>query len=311
MAGSGKMAENLGFFFLQKGYPVHWLSHSPARLLPLKTKIEQTKKRMQRFFPEKSRSFSASVSTYDAPIPQPDIIIETSVESLAHKQQIFASLAHLTNDQTLLLTNSSSILPHTIHPRCLGAHFFYPVQLTEILEFISSDPDHPLSGQALRFFRDNTLEVIQQDERNAFLINRLLLPLQAACLHALRDGFTPEEIDAASQSSLMGMGQLSLIRSISVDLVATAVRHYQSLPGSLPQPDFPRFLADLALLDHAPSPETPPRTTVSDRDRLQRHLHLIFTDSCRQAVERKLIGAGQLKTVLADIFHAPLDSSFF
>ncbi len=320
IAGSGKMAANIGHLFLQKGYPVHWFSRSAEQLQILEKKTAKAAKRLQRLFPEKDVSFQASFSNYETRVKQPQIVIESSREDLKIKQDIFASIEPIITDRTLLFSNSSSILPGRIHPCCLGAHFFYPVELTSLVELISSNGiDNQKIQQAKNFLEENGFDVIRQNERSAFIINRLLLPLQALCFKALGDGFTPDEIEQASKTELIGFGQLSLMDSIGLDVVRGAVVGYKDIKPAILETDYELLISSLdRLIDMGklglknrdgllrgrklPWPET-------NKDRKSLHqLHKRFKqllkDSIQSALQQEAITKKELVICMDRIFHA-------
>jgi len=322
IAGSGKMAVNIGLFFLQKGYPVHWFSHSGEQLQILEKKTAKTAKRLQRLFPEQSGSFQASFSNYETQIKQPQIVIESSREDLEIKKSIFKKIESTITDRTLLLSNSSSILPDRIHPRCLGSHFFYPVELTSLVELIScKGSNNQKTQQVQTFLEKNGFDLIRQNERSAFTINRLLLPLQTLCFEALREGFSPNEVEQTSKSELIGFGQLSLMDSIGLDVVRGAVDGYKDHKPAIVEPNYKLLISSLDRLlgmgklglknrdgllhgRKLPWPET-------NKDRKSLHqLHKRFKqllkDSIHSALQQQAITKKELAMCMDRIFHASL-----
>ena len=314
------MAVNIGLFFLQKEHPVHWLSHSTEQLEKIEKILTKTEKRIKRFFPEKLTSFTASCSLYISDIPQPDIIIESSRESLKDKRRIFDSLSRLINDRTLLFSNSSSILPQTIHPQCLGAHFFFPVELTTLVELIACGrQEQDRYRQCLHFFEENNLDVIKQDEHSAFLINRLLLPLQVLCFEALQCGFAPDDVEGASKSELISFGQLSMMDSIGLDIVMSAAMNYQTIDSTILNPDFNTLISSLdqllkmgklgtknknGLLMGDPLPWPLNENNKKKLHSLHKQFKQLLEDSCHEVIRQKKISKEQLRMSLDRIFHA-------
>lgn len=326
IAGSGKMAANIGFFFLQKGYPVHWLSNSAEQLQVLEKKTTKTTKRLQRLFPEKAASFQASFSKYGTQIKQPQIVIESSREDRKIKQDIFAKIEPIINNRPLLLSNSSSILPNKIHPRCLGAHFFYPVELTSLVELISCKGiDDRKIRQAQSFLEDNKLDVINQNEQSAFTINRLLLPLQALSFKALSDGFAPNDVEQASKSELIGFGQLSLMDSIGLDVVRGAVAGYKDLKPAILETDYELLILSLDRLigmgklgqknrdgilrgRKLPWPET--NQNRKSLHQLHKRFKQLLKDSIGSVLQQQAITKKELVMCMDRIFHASLIPDF-
>lgn len=314
------MAVHIGLFFLQKEHPVHWLSHSSKQLVHIDKILTKTQKRIQKYFPEKCKSFKATTSLYSSNIPEPDIIIESSRESLKEKQLIFDSLNYLITDRTLLLSNSSSILPDAIHPHCLGAHFFYPLELTNIVELIScKGRDHDHYQRSLQFLKRNGLDVIEQDQHSAFLINRLLLPLQALCFQALKNGFAPGDVEAASKSELISFGQLSLMDFIGLDIIHAAATNYQHCHTDLLNPDYDGLITALEILlrrnklgaknkdglllgKQLPWPQK--EKTKEELRKLHKQFKKLLYDGYLQAIKQDMISTKDLHLALDGIFHA-------
>jgi len=321
IAGSGKMAVNIGLYFLQKEHPVHWLSHSSGQVDAVSKILKKTRKRLEKFLPDQCKTFEAGVSLYGTDIPQPDIILESGRESLRDKRAIFSSLSALVNDHTLLFSNSSSILPGTINPRCIGAHFFFPVELTGLVELIADVPAKQDGyRRACSFFKNSGFDVIEQDTRSAFTTNRLLLPLQAAALGALKKGYLSTDVDTASKSDLISFGQLSLMDSIGLDIVKSAAANYKNLDSLILTPDFDLLINALDQLvlsgklgaknkNGLLAGETLPWPVNHKKDNkglhsLNKQFKQLIEKSCSEALQKKMISKEDLAIVLKRIFHA-------
>lgn len=314
------MAVNIGLYFLQREYPVQWLSRSTEQIEYIRNIINKTQKRNRRFFPNKIEPSAGICSLYESDIDQPDIIIESSRESLTEKKQIFSALSPLITNQTLLFSNSSSILPKNIHQRCLGAHFFFPTELTSLVELISCHPEKPnFYQQSLQFLSDAGFDVIEQDDKSAFLLNRLLLPLQAASFEALKQGVPPEDIETASKSDLISFGQLSLMDSIGLDIVRSAVVNYRSFSAHHASVDFNGLIAALdqllamgklgaknknGLLIGDPLPWPTQENHKKLLHSSGKHFKQLLVDGCRNAIQQKTISKEQLFLVLDRLFQA-------
>jgi 3-hydroxyacyl-CoA dehydrogenase len=222
------MALNIGLAFLQRGYNVHWLTRDPARLNQQKPLFERQVKRLfRRHFDEKA-SPEWSLSEYsgfslDSPA---SLIIETTVEDLSIKRQSLLALSRFIDDQTLVMSNSSSILPSLIHESCLGCHFFYPIELNPFVELVVPAGLSSHGLQVKQILQAFSWRVIVQDEAHAYWINQLLLPMQAIALESLKQGANPQKLEIASQSKVLPLGILSTIDSIGIDVFTFAVIEY-------------------------------------------------------------------------------------
>jgi 3-hydroxyacyl-CoA dehydrogenase len=320
------MAWNIGDFFLERGFSVHWVTNSPEQKTELLKRIARARRRSERYTPDQPGRFDADCHLLgEGNIPHPDIIIESTHESLPKKRAVFASLARLITDRTLIFSNSSSLLPQTLHPNCLGAHFFYPVQLTACVELIVPETCHEQQlRESLRFFRENGCDVLLQDAKSAFLVNRLLLPLQAACLRALQDGFPATLVDQASRSGLIGIGQLSMMDAIGLDLIHTAAGNYRALAESVEHIDL--LISGLGqllrigkkgkkngdgLLIGRELPWPTRKVGMEERKSLQKHLEYTLNVAILQEYRRQRITRDQLRMVCERIFQARRFSGMF
>jgi 3-hydroxyacyl-CoA dehydrogenase / enoyl-CoA hydratase / 3-hydroxybutyryl-CoA epimerase len=154
-----------------------------------------------------------------------DIIIEAVVEDLGIKKKVFAELSALTGPEVILASNTSS-LPVTQmaegcrHPeRVVGLHFFNPVSKMPLVEVIraAQSSDKALERTVL-FARRLGKTAILTTDTPGFLVNRLLLPYMNEAAHLLREGFTPEAIDAIAEGFGMPMGPVELVDQVGIDV---------------------------------------------------------------------------------------------
>jgi 3-hydroxyacyl-CoA dehydrogenase len=176
---------------------------------------------------------AASFHVYGAAEAAPaDIIIECMAEDVAVKRTAIDAVASRLTERTIVASCSSSILPDRLHPRCVGLHFFYPVELTGTAEFITRATLPEVSRAAVReFAAEADLSLIEQDERTAFAVNRLLLPLQVEAARALLAGLPAAAVDRATTCDALPLGQLQLMDAVGLDVIhAAAVNYLTWLP---------------------------------------------------------------------------------
>jgi 3-hydroxybutyryl-CoA dehydrogenase len=231
VAGTGRMGLDSGLFFLRRGWRVTWLSGTPARRDEFDKRIARELQRLTEAEPEAARAGDALVGLFDAPgafdESAPDLFLEAVREDVAQKRIVFSHIAPLLAAQTPLATISSSILPGEIHPRCLGAHGFFPLEITRLVEVVAPHEAGDSAAEALlEILMVVGLHAIVQTPANAFAVNRLLLPLQAEAVRALRSGWPAAAVDAASATRLVPFGQLALMDAVGLDVIAAAVANY-------------------------------------------------------------------------------------
>jgi len=223
LAGTGKMARNVGAWLLCKGLRVAFVGRDPAHIEELERQIERELRSLEGEEISVSKE-TATFHRFGDPLPRPDVVVECVAESLEVKRSVIKALLAAAPSEALVLSTSSSILPSALHPRCACVHFFYPVQLTGFVELVvpSALPAVPIQ----EFVRGLELKTIVQSEAEAFAVNRMLLPVQARCVAALRAGASTADVDAASKSRLLPVGQLALMDAIGLDTVGASISNY-------------------------------------------------------------------------------------
>lgn len=227
IAGTGKLAQNIGLFFHRSGWKVCWLTRQLERVESAKVEIIRLIRRSRTSFGDDQEPPSWQVMKLSDYRNAADLIIEATVEKLEIKQAIARELSLIGNSNTLRLSNSSSILPSEIGAAWLGCHFFYPVELTGFVELILPAAASQAQQQVvLECLGSLKLKAIIQDEQRAFVVNRLLLPLQTKAIACLMAGQAAAQVESNSVTSMFPRGMLSLMDSIGLDIVLAAVENY-------------------------------------------------------------------------------------
>lgn len=225
VAGTGKMGRNAGLHFARNGWRVGWLSRDGARLAA----AERWLRRRLRKLGDPCLGFFLP----GAPdLPGVDMVLEAVEEDPAVKAALLTELEGvIPGAPPRLLSTTSSLLPGALHPRLDVAHFFYPLELTRLVELV---PGEGRDGVALAALLGGLgLQVVRQNRRSAFLLNRLLLPLQREAMAEVLAGAPPERVDERTAASLLcPLGQLSLMDAVGLDTVQAAAAAYV---GRLPE----------------------------------------------------------------------------
>ncbi len=322
LLGSGKMARNTGVFFLKKRWSVSWVSRDPGRLAQLERAIEKHVRRLRRLDPDRAGKMQIRFFLpMAADIPEPDVIIESINESLDDKRAIVAAVAGLFTPGTLLLSNSSSIMPGQIHEACMGLHFFYPVELTGLVEIIfPGQCPQAARKKVVELVGECGLQAIVQDKESAFAANRLLLPMQAEAFRLLRDGVRPEDVDSVSASELLPAGQLSMMDTIGLDVIHASVPNYlermppEEAAGYEPLTSGLAGLLDMGkrgaknrdgLLSGSPLP-WPPRAQPAGEDRaaLAKRFLYLAVNACMTFLENRIVSRPSLGLITGDLWQS-------
>jgi 3-hydroxybutyryl-CoA dehydrogenase len=155
-----------------------------------------------------------------------DLVLESVVEDLAVKKQLFTELDRIVKDGAILATNTST-LPvtemaiETSRPeRVVGVHFFNPAPAMSLVEVIrtlvSSDET---VAEAVDFAKACGKSPVVVEDRAGFIVNALLFPYLNNAVRMLENRTaTRDDIDAAMKGGCnFPMGPLALLDLVGLD----------------------------------------------------------------------------------------------
>lgn len=154
-----------------------------------------------------------------------DIAIEAVLEKVEIKRQVFCELAEAAHSETVLATNTSSLLVSDIargvpNPeRVVGLHFFNPPHRMPLVEVIHTRETSP-EALAVAFAAVQRLgkTPVVVGDCAGFLVNRLLGPYMNEAGFLLSELDDPMEIDRAAVAFGMPMGPLALSDLVGLEV---------------------------------------------------------------------------------------------
>jgi 3-hydroxybutyryl-CoA dehydrogenase len=155
-----------------------------------------------------------------------DLVIESIVEDLATKRELFAELEQIVKPEGILATNTSTLpvvemAVATQRPdRVCGIHFFNPapvMKLVEVVRPITASDD--TIKAAMAFATACGKDAIEVVDRAGFVVNALLFPYLNNAVRMLEYGTASrEDIDTAMQGGCnFPMGPLALLDLVGLD----------------------------------------------------------------------------------------------
>jgi 3-hydroxybutyryl-CoA dehydrogenase len=155
-----------------------------------------------------------------------DLVIESVVEDLATKKELFNELDRICGDATILATNTSTLpiiemAMETGRPnKVCGIHFFNPapmMALVEIVRPLTADDD--TIAEAKAFAEACGKSPVQVKDQAGFIVNALLFPYLNNAVRLLENGVaTREDIDEAMKGGCnFPMGPLALLDLVGLD----------------------------------------------------------------------------------------------
>ena len=161
-----------------------------------------------------------------------DMIVESVVEDLQTKREVFVSLCPLCSDDTILASNTSGIsitkiaVAVSFPERFVGTHFWNPPYLMPLVEVIkgeqTSDQTLEVACQVIEAAGKQAVRVLK--DVPGFLGNRLQHALWREALALVEQGVaTPEDVDSMIKYSfamrMPPLGVFEYMDMVGVDLV--------------------------------------------------------------------------------------------
>ncbi|MFC7045465.1 3-hydroxyacyl-CoA dehydrogenase family protein [Halobacteriaceae archaeon GCM10025711] len=160
-----------------------------------------------------------------------DFVVEAAVENMDVKQDIFADLDSVVDEDVVLATNTSTLSITTIasateRPELVvGLHFMNPVPVMKGVELVvgeKTDPD--VVDLAHRLAEAMGKETWESDDKPGFVTNRILMPWINEGIRAYDEGVaSKEDIDRGMKlGTNVPMGPLELADHIGLDITLDA-----------------------------------------------------------------------------------------
>ena len=155
-----------------------------------------------------------------------DLVVESVVEDLAVKKELFRELNHICKDDAILATNTSTLpvidmAMETHKPELVvGVHFFNPAPMMSLVEIVRTLMTSNKTVDRVRDFADACGKdpVIVKDQAG-FIVNALLFPYLNNAVRLLENGTASlEDIDTAMKGGCnFPMGPFALLDLVGLD----------------------------------------------------------------------------------------------
>ncbi|HEX5366279.1 MAG TPA: 3-hydroxybutyryl-CoA dehydrogenase [Acidimicrobiales bacterium] len=173
-----------------------------------------------------------------------DMVIESVVEDLAVKKQLFAELDRIVAEGATLATNTSTLpvvemAVTTRRPeQVVGVHFFNPAPAMSLVEVVRTllSGDQAVAG-AVAFAELCGKDPVVVEDRAGFIVNALLFPYLNNAVRMLENRTaTRDDIDAAMKGGCgFPMGPLALLDLVGLD---TSVAILDALYAEFRDPNY-------------------------------------------------------------------------
>jgi len=172
-----------------------------------------------------------------------DLLIEVMAENPKDKTAFFQKLAPLLPEKTLVVTNSSTLLPSAFAKdsgrpeKFLALHFANSIWKNNTAEVMAHPGTDPKNFDAIVEFANaiRMLALPVRKEKSGYLLNSMLVPFLLSGLDLLAAGVSdPESIDLAwTRGTGAPKGPFHIIDTVGMMTAYEIVCQYQKVPGLL------------------------------------------------------------------------------
>lgn len=231
--GAGTMGNGIAHTFAQFGYTVSLIDLSQESLDRALGTITKNLDRMvtKEAITEADKAATlANLTTFTdmkSGVSGVDLVVEAATENIDLKLKIFKDLDSLTDANTILATNTSSIsitkiAAVTSRPdKVIGMHFMNPVPVMKLVEIIRG---YSTSDEVTKIIMDTSKSLnkvpVEVNDYPGFVANRILMPMINEAIITLHEGVAGvEEIDTVMKLGMAHpMGPLQLADFIGLDV---------------------------------------------------------------------------------------------
>lgn len=236
--GCGKMGSDIFYYLSEFDFDLIFVCKNDEKRSEVEKKYQKKIERsLKRGLIDNKKYSSLSnniiIKNFDK-LSQCDIVIETITENIDKKRELIKKIVEVTNDNTIIATNSSSFIPSVltnnsqILKRFCGLHFFYPIKLKNILEFIKPN-DFMRENEVIM---TNFLSIIERNylllnEKQGSILNKILLEFQAVAYNVcIQFNVDYCNIDKIISQEIMPIGVFTFFDAIGLDTVYNSIQEY-------------------------------------------------------------------------------------
>lgn len=232
--GGGTMGREIAFVAAMSGFQTYLVDVEERFLDNAREQLNKSTARLV----ERQRTSQEAVDTgfqnlefttdRDTAVKNSSFVVEAIVEDLEVKQQLFAQLDAVAAADTVLASNSSSIVSSKLaeglkHPeRVCNVHFFNPVLQMALVEVVGGEHTaQNVLHRSLELAKAlGKTPVVVEKEIFGFIVNRILMAIVGEALHLYEEGYASvEDIDVAIKEGLgHPMGPFTLMDLVGVDI---------------------------------------------------------------------------------------------
>lgn len=238
--GSGKMGSDLFNYLSDFNFQLVWFTRNLDHKLHLTKTFQKKIKRQLKhgIITHEVFDFKNRYKITDCleDFGNADLIIESVIEEKEIKRELFKRLDQIVKPSCILASNSSSVLPSELSEvkrpnRILGIHFFFPIAFKNVVELIASELTDELTIEKTRIFlKEIKRFFIEQNEKDAFILNRFLLQLQIEAYNLIKKhNLAFNQFDEVSKELVPEFGLFEIMDHVGHHTMFNAVMNYSRM----------------------------------------------------------------------------------
>lgn len=172
-----------------------------------------------------------------------DLVIESMAEDINQKKEFFLKLAPLLPSKTVIVSNSSTLLPSKMakftsrSDKFLSLHFANSIWKNNIAEvMVQSKTDKKYFDEVIEFAKAiNMIPLPVHKEKAGYLLNSMLVPLLFSGMDLYVNGVSdPESIDKAwTLGTGAPKGPFKILDTVGLTTAYNIVKNYLKIPSFL------------------------------------------------------------------------------
>ncbi|MGH9079956.1 MAG: 3-hydroxyacyl-CoA dehydrogenase family protein [Acidimicrobiales bacterium] len=231
IVGSGIIGSGIAETAAVSGFEVVLRSRSQstadASVAALEKSLNRQVEKGKKTEAERDEALARVTATSElAALKDADLVIESVIEDLAVKKELFNELDRITRDGTILATNTSTLpvielAMQTGRPdKVCGVHFFNPAPVMELVELVRPLTASDETLAATRVFAEACGKIpVEVKDQAGFIVNALLFPYLNNAVRLYEQGVASiDDIDAAMKGGCgFPMGPFALLDLVGLD----------------------------------------------------------------------------------------------
>ena len=170
-----------------------------------------------------------------------DLVIESVTENIDVKIELFKQIAPILSEKTVVVTNSSTLLPSKLakytgrEEKFLALHFANLIWKNNIAEVMGhSNTDEKYFNEIVEFAKAiNMIPLAAKEEKSGYLLNSMLVPFLLCAMDLVANGVSdPQTIDKAwTLGTGAPKGPFQILDTVGLETAKNIVLQYQKVPN--------------------------------------------------------------------------------